>query len=93
MTASLWDVESGKELITFKGHTKELNSVVFSPDGKRLATGSLDGNVKLWDVVTGQEVANLKVDQNFVTSVAFSPDGRTLVTGNMDNTVRLWQAF
>jgi WD40 repeat protein len=55
-TVKLWDAATGQELLTFKGHADQVNSVAFSPDGKRLATGSWDHTVKLWDAATEQEV-------------------------------------
>jgi predicted NACHT family NTPase len=78
--------------ITLKGHTKLINSVAFSPDSKRLASGSADQTVKLWDTVTGQEILTLKGNTGGLTSVAFSPDGKRLASASEDGTVRMWDA-
>ena len=77
-------------IATLEGHTEEVASVAFSPDGTLLASGSRDGTVKLWDVPTERQIATLPDKQP--TSVAFSPDGKTLAvgTGRWDNTVELW---
>src|SRR5262247_1313105 len=73
-------------------HNGFVTSVAFSPDGKRLATGSFDRTVKLWDADTGQELLTLKGHSDRVSSVAFSPDGKRLATGSGDQTVKLWDA-
>ena len=49
---------TGQVLLTLRGHTQGATSVRFSPDGKRLASGSDHGTVKLWDAATGQESAH-----------------------------------
>ena len=46
----LWDAASGQRMRTLEGHTEFVNSVAFSPDGSKLASGSSDGTVVLWDV-------------------------------------------
>jgi hypothetical protein len=87
-TAKLWDAETGQEIRTFRGHTDWVYSVVFSPDGTRVLTGSWDETAKLWDVETGQEIRTFPVGG--VISVAFSPDGTRVLTGSDDGTARIW---
>ena len=77
---------------TLKGHIHFVHSVVFSPDGRMLASGSFDSTIKLWEVRTGQERAVLGGHTNGVLSVAFSPDGKSFLTGGSDNAVRRWDA-
>jgi WD40 repeat protein len=94
-TVDLWDVASGKQLHTLKGHTVPILRLAFSPDGKILAsiTGSwlpddVRGEVKLWDVATGKERVSLKGHPNRMLSLAFSPDGKTLASAS--GTIKLW---
>jgi WD40 repeat protein len=65
----------------------------FSPDGKYLALGSMDGTVILWDVIQREQVAALNGHKWAVLSVAFSPDGKYLASGSMDDTVILWDVI
>ena len=70
---------------------RAFNSVVFSPDGRTLASGGYGEIVYLWDVDTQTEIGILWGHIGQVQSVSFSPDGRTLATaGSIDGTVRLW---
>lgn len=91
-TVNLHDPETGRLLMTLKGHTSRLNSLAFSPDGTTLATGSEDRTVRLWDTVTGQERITFKRFQSVITAVAFSPDGDTLAAGCWDGTVTFWRS-
>ncbi len=65
-------------------------SVAVSPDGKTVAAGSLDGQVRLWDVASRQPAGQLHGHRGPVRSVAFSPDASILASGGFDGTVRLW---
>jgi WD40 repeat protein len=72
------------------GHSDTVKSVTFSPDGKTLASGSLDKTIKLWDVASGKELCTLSGNSEPVFSVAFSPDGKTLYSDSKDNTIKIW---
>ena len=88
----LYDAETGEALNLLTGHTKWVNSVVFSPDGQTLASGSYDTTVRLWDVETGENIKTLMGHTYWVESVSFSPDGKTLASASRDGPVRLWDA-
>ncbi|MBD2499217.1 pentapeptide repeat-containing protein [Anabaena azotica] len=86
----LWNVNSGKELLTLIGHKSSVNSVAWSRDGLTLASGSRDNTVKLWDVQTGDCRLTLAGHNGSVNSVAWSGDGLTIATGSRDGIVKLW---
>ena len=75
---------------TLEGHTDNVWSVAFSPNGKMLASGSWDQTVRLWDIETEQLLYTLTGHTSDIVSVAFSPDGQTLASGSWDGTIRLW---
>ena len=78
--------------LTLSGHSDTIESVSWSPDGKRLATGSLDKTAKVWDAETGKEVLTLSGHSDWVKSVAWSPDAKRLATGSDDRTAEVWDA-
>jgi eukaryotic-like serine/threonine-protein kinase len=91
----IWNVESGEETAMpddpeHHQHTGVISSLAFSPDGRLLATGSMDYSIRLWDFVTRQRVATLQGHLSEVWTLAFSPDGQSLVSGAKDGSVKLW---
>jgi hypothetical protein len=66
-TAKVWELASGKELLTLKGHSGLVLSVAFSPDGQQIATGSGDGTAKVWEAATGQQVATWQSEEEAAT--------------------------
>ena len=92
-TGCLWETAPARKLATLHGFLQGMNSVAFSPDGKRLAIGG-DGNeaVKLWDVESLQELLTLEGQGSTFNAAAFSPDGNVLAASNGQGTLHLWRA-
>jgi WD40 repeat protein/serine/threonine protein kinase len=89
-TIELWDASTGKNLGSLKGHLGAINSLVFHPKGKYLASASGDKTIRLWDVKSGKEFAVLRGHLSHVTQITFSKDGRRLASASADRTVRVW---
>ncbi len=90
----LWDIETGKELRQFIGHTYSITSVAFSSDGHRAISGSLDNSLILWDIETGEKLQQFTGHAARVVFVAYSPTGRTVLSGSYyDKTLRLWDVM
>jgi predicted NACHT family NTPase len=81
---------SQKQTLFTNGKDGFVPSVALSPDGRTLASGSLDKTIKIWNMSTGQEIRTLNGHSIAVFSVAFSPDGRTLASGSGDKTIKIW---
>lgn len=91
----LWDLTTGRRIgepITGK-EDHDAYEVDFSPDGKTLATGSLDGAVRLWDVATQRPIGRPMLVGSYdnIAGLAFVPNGK-IITGNRSGTIQLWDA-
>ena len=87
-TVKLWDLQASRPLRTFT--TDSLNAMVFSPDGRWLATGGAAKVARLWDVETGREIAQMAGHSGVLASVAFHPEGKLLAAGYEDGGITVW---
>jgi len=88
----LFETRTGRMLRTLKGHTNTAFRPAFSPDGKRLASGSVSRVVLVWDVASGEKVLPLTDHTKPVWSVAYDPEGKRLVSADEGGTVKVWDA-
>jgi tetratricopeptide (TPR) repeat protein/predicted RNA-binding Zn-ribbon protein involved in translation (DUF1610 family) len=87
---SLWDIETGRQVLELGPHQDEVWRCGFSPDGSWAVTSGKDGTLKLWDAETGAERTTLEGHQGLVGVCAVAPDGSFVASGGDDGTVRLW---
>jgi len=89
-TVKIWDVQTGRELETLRGHTGDVCAVAFSPDGRWLATAGEDTTVRIWDATSWKPRHTLRGHTGLVSSLAFIPKSQRLVSGSRDHTVKVW---
>src|SRR5262249_39952410 len=91
-TVKIWDVETGREQISFRVNRGLVGGAAFSPDGRRIFTCAY-GAVKAWDAETGREELSFRGPINIGSRLAVSPDGRRIAVTDGDTyTVRVWDA-
>ena len=87
----IYDANTYKELIVLVGHTDLVSTVAFSPDGKRIVSGSLDRTMRLWNTDTGKLIRTREEHTAPVNSVAFSANGKRFWSASHENnTIRSW---
>ena len=99
----IWDIEIDKKIYTLKapednvvGIVNSVEVITFSAEGRLLATGSMNSEVRLWHTNTGTQIHTLQKhmtnseERNDTTALAFSPDDQMLACGNEDSSVQLW---
>jgi WD40 repeat protein/uncharacterized caspase-like protein len=89
-TASNDDATRKPQLVVQLGHSRGINAVAFSKDGRFILTGASDQLVVIWDATTGGEIRRFAGHSEQVTAVAFSPDAKFILSGSTDETARLW---
>ena len=77
--------------LTMHGHADVVVCTAFSPDGKLVVSGSLDGRIIVWNAQTGNPaLPPLKKHSNAISSLAFSPNGRQIASGSFDKSILIW---
>ncbi|EJF57233.1 WD40 repeat-like protein, partial [Dichomitus squalens LYAD-421 SS1] len=73
--------------------TSSVTSLAYSPDGRRIISGSEDGTINVWDADAGKSIGgHLKGHSDFITRVRFSPDGTRFVSASLDSTLCVWDS-
>jgi len=85
----VWELESGRELFTLHGHTRQVRSLAFSGNGNLLASASVDKTARLWNLITGEQIHTF-TSNDTVLSVVFTPDDKQLITTGADKQISFW---
>ena len=93
-SVKIWDAETGETVLTFEKQTGVLLSLAYSPDGKRIASSSIneDHSFVVWDAQTGEVIQTLHGHASHIHRLRYSPDGRLIVSASTDGSVKLWDA-
>ena len=96
LTIRIYELASGKEVVSLKGCTAQVSALAFSPDGRMLAAAGgnfwhpRDRTVRIWDIASGRELRRFDNHPGGATAIAYLPDGRSLVTIGMDGVALVW---
>ena len=86
----VWDVSTGKQRLTFKGHSRLVTSVALTPDATRIVSCSLDNTVRVWDKATEETLHTLHGHSDAVLDIAVTKDALRIVSVSRDKTLRVW---
>jgi WD40 repeat protein len=87
-TLTVWNAQTGKK--SWASRSTRMTCVVFTADGKRIATGSHDGTVRVWDPESGELLHEVKEHTKAVRNLAAMPEGTGFVSAAEDGTAALW---
>ena len=84
--------QKSSTLYTYGGHSFSVEAIAWSPNGKRIASASVDGTVQVWDALTGGHVFTYRGHSFSVEAIAWSPDGKRIASASSDGSVQVWMA-
>lgn len=82
-TLKVWNLATGKELVTLTGHKGAVTVIAVIPNGKQVISGSEDGTLKVWDLVKGQELFTLAKDKHIVGTLAVTSDCKWVILASL----------
>jgi WD40 repeat protein len=85
----IWNLETGKESLTLRGHTDMIRRLIFDPRGRWLISGSDDASIRVWDFIQGAEIFRFTLNSG-LCSMELSQNGKILITGNFDGSINLY---
>ncbi len=93
---SVWDINNGEVIATWKGHTESVNSVAVSSDERLVISGSDDKTIKIWKLPKNKNISDISLVRtltghtNVVDAVAIAPNNQILASGSWDQTIKIW---
>jgi WD40 repeat protein len=87
----IWNPKSGSKNRSLLGHTKPVNAIAFTHDGRFLVSGSSDKTIKLWDLRSGDVLKTLRGSYGVIDTIAISPNDKIIASGGSDRIIRIWK--
>jgi serine/threonine protein kinase/WD40 repeat protein len=87
---ALYRLDSAERIGLLVGHLREVTTIEFSPDDRRIVTGSRDGTIRLWDPLTMEQVAVFHGHRAHVNDLVFDESGRRLISASGDRSLMIW---
>jgi len=85
----VWEVSSGECIQTLEGHSDDVTAVLWSSEGTRICSGSVDKTVRVWEVSSWECIRTLEGHSDWVNAVSWSSDGTRICSGSADAAVRV----
>ena len=82
---------TGEKLLTLKAHSAFVKAIVWSPDGRLLASGGNEKTIHLWDITSGKLLSRYEGHNGSVHAIVWSVDGKRLASGGLDQSVLMWE--
>ncbi|MDY9927970.1 NB-ARC domain-containing protein [Methanosarcina sp.] len=89
-TLKVWDLETGEEKITLRGHNDSVRAVSVTPNGRYAVSASIDRTLKVWNLEKGKEKTTFIGHTGGVNAVAITPDGKSVISASDDHTLKVW---
>lgn len=89
-TLQLWDVANEEITHVFRGHFHLISSLLYTPDGSMIISGSFDHTLRSWDITDGQTINTFKGHKDRINDVAITKDGRYLASVSEDRSLKVW---
>jgi WD40 repeat protein len=88
---AIWNLATKSNPPVLDGHEGNVRQLVYSRDGKQLATGGLDRTIQVWDMATGRLSGSYQGHSKEVTCIRLSPDGQSIAGSSRDGSLRVWK--
>ncbi|NJN56976.1 MAG: WD40 repeat domain-containing protein [Leptolyngbyaceae cyanobacterium SL_5_9] len=86
----VFNLETGSQLFSLKGHNMLITAIAVTPDDKRLISGDDTGHIRIWDLASGALILAYRAHSTRITAIGSTQDCRRILTGSEDNTLKIW---